>query len=237
MIKVYAIFAARPDLMPMLHNCLRRFLRDQHELIIINDGRGDWHEHIRHQASDCGLTCHSVQNPRRDTANYAHARTIEWLYETHVANDTDISVIMDGDIFLSRPFSLREWMAGAQLCGAKQNRKHIEYPWAGLIFLDMAMLPDRHALSFWPDKVDGVSCDVGGHAHEFIAAHPDLSVRWISQRGMTGDPFNMEVFADAFVHYGAATNWDYKNADHHARKTSALFELLDRVMEGQCLPA
>lgn len=233
MINIYAIFAARPDFIPLLDGSLKRFLSEEHRLVIINDGQGKVADEIKDVSNGLDLMCDSVYLPRRDTANYAHARSVQYTYERWVKNDLDISVIMDGDIFLMQEFSISRWMDTAQLCGPRQNREHVVYPWAGLLFLNMATMPDRDKLSFWPDKVDGVSCDNGGHAHEFIQSHPDLRVKWIPQGGVLGDPFGMELFAGAFLHYGGATNWRCDSAEYHHNKTKSLKELLAKSYLGE----
>lgn len=251
MIKLYSFAVNRPDFLFYQYRTFKHFLTDEFEFIVINDGHNDDRMRIQRQADLLKLPCHVVVNPRRDTANYGHARSIQYAYETFIKHDNDISVMLDGDMFLARKYSIREWLGDAQLAGLKQGREHIEYLWPGIVFMDMGKLPEKDTLSFWPDLVEGVGVDVGGHSYEYIKAHPEIKVKWMTTGGQITEgnrniqeklppemipvydsEFHIEVFMNAWVHYACGTNWYYRTEDYHRRKSDFVFALLENTMNG-----
>jgi hypothetical protein len=255
-IRLYTFAVNRPDFLLYQFKTLQHFLKDEHQLIVINDGHDegqgslpDGNRQIRDMARSLSLDCHTVENPRRDTVNYGHARSVEFAYERFIRHDTDISVLLDGDMFLGKVFSVREYLDGYALAGWQQSRGHVRYLWPGLVFMDVATLAEPETLSFWPDRVDGEACDVGGHSYEYITRHPEAKVRWIDSDHICTDNKNLhllppdilaiydpgfaiEILAKSFIHYRGGTNWDWRTDEFHERKSAFLFETLDRLMSG-----
>lgn len=241
MLKIYTIAVNRPDFLLLQHRTFYRFLADPYQLIVINDGKGEDALKIGNMARRLELDHHNVERPRRDTANYAHARSIQWAYDNFISKDDDVSVLLDGDMFLGAKFSVRDWLGNHALAGIPQNREHVRYIWPGLVFMNMRKLPDKRSLSFWPDVVDGQRVDVGGHSHEYLRDHPWVEVRWIqrdaSDKGcirtqeqfLEAKRFGMEI-ALSFLHYRCGTNWDHQSADHHTKKTELLNSIFAELM-------
>ncbi len=257
MVRIYTFAVNRPEFLFYQRKMFDRFLQDEHQLIVINDGHDegqggipDGNRQIGDMARSLNLPSYTVTDPRRDTANYGHARAIEFAYEHFIRDDKDVSVLLDGDMFPGKPFSIREYLDGHAMAGLEQSRGHVYYLWPGLVFLDMARLPDRDALSFWPDAVDGVGCDVGGHSYEYLQRHPDVKVKWMDYaspitaengnlqtlppdiRAVYDDAFAVEILLGSFIHYRGGTNWDWRSAEHHERKTRFLCDMLDRLASG-----
>jgi hypothetical protein len=249
-IKLYTFAVNRPEFLRYQHATFSKFFKEEFQLVVMNDGQEKSQE-ISDIAKELKLECHKIVNPRRDTANYAHARSIEFTYENFIKHDTDISAMFDGDMFLARPFSMREWMGDAGLAALSQGRGHVTYMWPGIAFMNMATLPDKETLSYWPDIVEGEGVDVGGHSYLYIKAHPEVKVKWMTYTGqvmernqnLTALPaelipsynsdFHIEIYINAFVHYGAGTNWYHKTPEFHQAKTKFLFNMLDKCMSGE----
>lgn len=124
MINIYTIAVNRPEFLRYQVETFKRFLTDAHQLIAINDGHDEGqgaipegHRQIADMAKTLNITSHSVTDPRRDTANYGHARSIEFAYTHFISKDTDISVLIDGDMFMGGPFSIRDYLEGHALAG------------------------------------------------------------------------------------------------------------------------
>src|SRR5579862_5688524 len=119
MVNIYTFAVNRPDFLFYQFKMFERFLTDAHQLIAINDGHDegqgaipDGNRQIRDMAGALNIHSYTVTNPRRDTANYGHARSIEFAYENYIKHDTDLSVLLDGDMFLGKEFSIREYLDG-----------------------------------------------------------------------------------------------------------------------------
>ena len=156
MIKIYTIAVNRPDFIELQHKTFKHFLKDEYQLIVVNDGfkkvRGNNDaERIDAIARELSLESHRVPffgTPNRRTGrleeshpSHRHANSIRFLQKGDLNRHNDIAVIIDGDMFLSVDFSIREFLNGAPMAGAWQsknkNGKNIEYVWPGVVFLDV----------------------------------------------------------------------------------------------------
>ena len=257
MINIYTLAVNRPDFLFYQFKMFERFLKDEHQLIAINDGHDegqgaipDGNRQISDMARALNIPSYTVTNPRRDTVNYGHARSIEFAYDNYISKDTDISVLLDGDMFLGKEFSIRQYLDGYAIAGLEQSRGHVQYLWPGIVFMDMPLLPHKETLSFWPDVVEGVGCDVGGHSYEYIKRHPEAKVKWMEYsppimaahdninslppdiRETYDEAFAIEICAKSFIHYRGGTDWDWKGTDYHERKTQFLYDALDKLSSG-----
>jgi hypothetical protein len=259
MIRIYSAHSHRPDLLGYQAATLRRFMREEHELVVLNNGAAIMGPRLWWEARRLGLRSTRVDGADRSTPNYAHATALRFCCERLLRYDDDVSIILDADMFLCRPCSIRELMAGASLGGLTQTRvEHgiaVRYLWPGLLILDMAHLPDRDDIDLWPDRVNGVRVDVGGHLWNYLHAHPDLPIRSFTEtpiqsaRGTLSllpgsldppyrDEYRIEIHAGAFLHYRGASDWAREGAAYHRAKTAWLTAMLDRLLAGEAaMPA
>ncbi|MHB1568007.1 MAG: glycosyltransferase family A protein, partial [Solirubrobacteraceae bacterium] len=216
----------RPDLLSEQVRAFRRNLVQPHEIVVINNGQGRLAWRIGLTALRLGVRAHRVQQPNHTTANYSHARAIEFAWERFVSRDRDVSLIVDHDCFPYRRFSPRELLAGAAMAGVAQLResddgRRVHYLAPSLLVLDLPKLPRPESVSFWPDRVDGITCDVGGHLWEYWRRRPGLRVRHLDQGYIeVGDArLLMETFGGTFIHYLGGSNWNSQPEADHAAKT------------------
>lgn len=135
------------------------------------------------------------------------------------------------------------------------------YLWIGLVVCDMPKLKDRETLSFncgrLYDETDHPICvDAGGFSHYYLKNHPEALVRKITSQFFVYDPQidplilkksgcdQMQIDAiqsgllsieflehGAFLHYRGGTNWDNKSSDFHAKKTKALNNYIETILQ------
>jgi len=229
MISVYVIAYNRPDLLPHQARAFRRHLREEHQMVVINNGIGRMRWQLHWAARKQSLAVRGVRSPNHSTANYSHARALEFAYQRFVRHERDIAIVVDHDVFPCGSFSARALLGDAAIAGALESKsgadgRTVHYLHPGLVLLDVPALPGADQLSFWPDRVDGVSCDVGGHLWEYFRAHPELRIRLLSHQPGSGQGAP-ETFG-GFVHYRGASDWDHQGPAHHARKTAYVLAYL-----------
>lgn len=169
----------------------------------------------------------------------------------------DILVIIDSDMFLVKEFSIRDFMRDVDLAGVPQSRGGMEYIWNGLVFFNMKTLPNKQQINFNCGFVNGNPVDVGGqmyhylqnnrtvqikHLNQFYLSNNDresLSIEVLKKNGfdlistdfILSKPPNVEFIHDNhFLHYRGGTNWDRKQPEYHAHKTSLLQQYVDALL-------
>jgi hypothetical protein len=92
----------------------------------------------------------------------------------------DILVFIDSDMILLRPFSFREQLEGAHICGIFRRMFGKDFLWPGLSFFRMDQIPDKRSLNFFPGKHKKHFMDTGWGTRKYLRAHKDyLTVRAI----------------------------------------------------------
>ena len=242
MIRVYSIAFNRVDLLPEQVRAFRRNLVEPHEIVVINNGTARLGRQFSRASRRLGVRVDRVEQPNHSTVNYSHARAIEFACERFVSTDDDVSLIVDCDCFPYRRFSAHGLLAGAAMAGIAQVResgdgRRVHYLAPSLLVLDLPKLPQPESLSFWPDRVDGIACDVGGHVWEYWRRHPQLRVRHLEQAYLeVGDArLLVEIFGGTFIHYLGGSNWDNQPQATHVTKTEWVVSTLgagaDRAAE------
>lgn len=258
----------RPDFIPLQDITFKMLLKDEYEFVVFNDARNpQFRQQIYDVCKELGLRCIGIPQeihdrpylkrlPREDF-NHSCCRcanVVQYsLNELGFFHD-DIVAIVDSDLFLIKPFSIREYMKGYALAGLDQERKHVHYIWNGLVFFDMPNLPDKNKLDFNCGEVDGIPVDVGGQTYHYLKKHREVRVRYvnefyphelkkksveslpefgITQKTMSfitaGFDRSALLLDSTFFHYQSAT-WDNKGENYHQKKTAMLVECIKQAL-------
>lgn len=93
-----------------------------------------------------------------------------------------IVMLIDADMFLIRPLSLKEYMNGDDFVGGYQARTRgsfkVEYTSPCLVMMDMSKIPNKRTLSFEGDLVESLACDVGGQTYYYFKNNASLKMRY-----------------------------------------------------------
>jgi hypothetical protein len=153
-------------------------------------------------------------------------------------------------MFLIRDFSISSYIDGHDIAGCKQLREHVRYLWNGILFMNMATIPDSDQMNFMCGTVEGVNVDVGGYLYYWLKEHPGLRIRNIQHTSHIfsgnnnleclpteilkeyNEDFRFEIYEKAFLHYGRGSNWDKMGRNHHREKTRLLRKLVDGCIQG-----
>lgn len=247
---LYSVVAKRADLIAWQFYSFRH-LRDPWEFTVLCNVEPDdpLHAHTHWQCSALGLRCFDVPDQDHRTANWHHARALEWGWGSVVLPDApDIAVWLDFDCFAFRPFSFAEWLGDAAIGGVWQSKggeERVHYLWPGFTALKPRLLPGPEDISFLCGKIGEINVDVGGMMVEYLRAHPEYgrsSPAGLSQKasvgfdmpidsgGLLSPGYNPEwgswVIGGAWLHYANGGNWRGWPAEVEAAKTEWLRRVL-----------
>jgi hypothetical protein len=248
----------RPDFIEFQYKTFKKFLNDEYEFVVFNDAPGDEMCHsIKEMCEKYAITCHRIpqeihtydflerwpEEPK-NSPSIRNANVVQYSLQLIGYKHDDIVVLLDSDMFLVKPFSIKNYLAHYGIAGVDQLRgTHINYIWIGIVFLNMPNLPDRETINFNCGKIDDVGVDVGGHTHYYLKNHPNVPVKYIGYCSVheaidnplwsdfvQKDPGGDFFLEKAFLHYGSGTNWNNKTADYHTYKTAAYNALFLKLL-------
>jgi hypothetical protein len=253
-VKIYTNPDKRPDFIARQLKSFQTFLKDDFELIVLNNGStAELRSTIRYICSNLQITHHYVDAPNHSNPNIANAHSLSQMLERFIKKETEdyISVIIDSDMFLVREFSIYEYCKDYELAGLKQIRDFVKYIWNGLIFINHATIKDIKELSLYSTRVGTTITDEGGDMYYYFERHPHCKLRNIlhtshitSTNNNLGvlptnlleyydDVYCFELLEGAFLHYGRGSNWNGMSQSYHKDKTTFLDTFLDKAHSGE----
>lgn len=178
----------RPDFIEIQARTLQASLQDEYEYVVFNDAP---EEHMQHQIEQMcqklGIRCIRVPQYLHKEANNTstrHVRGIQYSLDTIGYDHNGITVIIDSDVFLLKPFSIEQYMKGYDLAGKLEGRANhesrVQHLSPVLVFMDMRTLPNKRTLSFTGGLVNGLSCDVGAHTYYYLKNNATLRMRFFN---------------------------------------------------------
>jgi len=250
LVKIYTYPDKRPDFILRQKKSLDVFLRDNFELIVINNGSNvQLRDEIYKICADNQITHHFVENPNHSNPNVACEYPIVQSMNRFICkeNTADISVILDSDMFFIKPFSISEYLGEYELAAIKQIRKHVNYIWNGIVFINHRTIKNIEELDFSIKTIDGVPTDVGGSTYFYFKNNPNCKLRNILHTSHIHpknknlhviphsllDDYNIdycfELIENSILHYGRGSNWDNNIQSYHFGKTLFLDKVLDVI--------
>lgn len=181
----------RPDFIEIQHKTLAAFLEDEYEYVVFDDSNEpNMTQKMKATCDALGVRYVKIPQeihdlpylPRQPEENYNHptvrnVNAVQYFLNTLGFNHDDIVVLLDSDIFLVKPFSIRKFMHGYDMAGAMSSSKFVRYVWHVLAFLDMRTLPNRHTLSFNCGRIDGNPVDGGGYSYYYLRDNPEMKFK------------------------------------------------------------
>ena len=187
----------RPDFIKMQYTTFKKNLQDDYKFVVFNDGRTkQMEERIRQTCKELNIPCIRISQEVHDrpylkrelNSNYNNpaprcANVVQYSLDQIGFKYNGIVAVIDSDMFLIKPFSIREYLNNHDLAMVKQVRTNgtnqVEYMWNGIFFMDMRTLPDKQTINFNCSVVNGVLTDVGGETHNYLKNHPNIKIRQI----------------------------------------------------------
>ncbi len=195
----------RPEFIEMQHKTFQKFLLDDYEFVVFCDAHTD--EMAQEIESVCQrLGLRYVRIPQEiheqpylerfpgephNQASIRNSHVVQYSYDQVGQYHDDILVLIDSDIFLTRPFSAREFLEGYDIAGVMHVRTYgaeqFRYPWIGLVFLRMNTLPEKETICF-NCRLSHKPIDAGGYVHYYLQRHPELRIRAFNQLRLNCNP-------------------------------------------------
>lgn len=123
MIKIFAIHFNRPDFIILQSKTLKQFVKEGFEYIVVNNASHPDLRDILNQAA-ASVSARTIQvyeniDQRAAAAypGYHHSIAMNQVLRDEIRGQSNICAILDGDMFLLKPYSFEEKMKGAQLLG------------------------------------------------------------------------------------------------------------------------
>ena len=163
-----------PKFIEIQHNTFQKFLKekDDYELIVFNDAKDeiikkeiiDTCKRLKIQCINFPQTLHEEWPLSRKIANNNPYTTLKstdgsvrrchaarYALEHFGSNHDDIVAVLDGDMFLIKPFSIRETIENYDIfasCQTDYFQRGYEYAWIALCFFKPFNLPNKNDFHF-----------------------------------------------------------------------------------------
>ncbi len=185
----------RPDFIEIQHKTFQKFLLDDYEFVVFNDAKDKELEHqIDQTCANLNIRCIRIpqtihtyaylERLNRESLNSPTVRNVnvvQYSLNTLGFDHNDIVVLLDSDLFLVKPLSVREFLHGYDLGGSKKGNGNVSFLWHGLAFLDMRSMPNKQTLTFNCGQINGHPIDAGGYSYFYLRDNPDLKTRWFGE--------------------------------------------------------
>lgn len=258
-INFYSFHFNRPDFIELQYESFKRFVSEFDEVkfhIVNNASDPSLRAAINREAERFGLNVIRTEvDAPAHLPGLHHATAMNQVWHSHAMKQQGYVVLMDGDLFATKPFSVRSYMDYGNwvVAGARQNRAGIyEYLTPVVMILDVDAMPDKETINWVGVHVNGVALDTGGGFYAYLDSHPAIKQKAKSMnftwhltsgnknlhllpeeiREKYSDDMVFELFTDSFIHYCRSSNWDGMPEGYHVRKTALLRELLEKTSNG-----
>lgn len=252
MYQIYTAVVNRPNFITYQKKTFDKFLNHPYTFTVFDDSIDDKiTEEIKNLCNNIGITyIKTPRNLKHHDPAIACGAVIQWGYENYIKNTDDLVMFIDSDMFLFDYFNADEYTRDCDLAAVPQYRNDVCYPWNGLMFLNMASLPDKE-INFMPGVINGIQTDVGGNVYHMLKRRPETFFKHINHtshimeergnlesiperfRGDYKDYFCLEILMGKFLHYGSATNWKHvwrSIEDPTKEKTAYVYNFLDTIL-------
>lgn len=174
---------SRPDFIDIHHKTFNTFLEEDFTYVVFNDAPSqEMRKKIHEKCKKLNIQCIDVQahSLDRQTPNYRHCDGIKFSLELLGYDHNGIVMIIDSDMFLVRPLSIKNYMKDFDLIGGYQYRSNniikIEYTSPCLVLINMRKIPNKLDLIFESGTIEDLACDVGAYSYYYFKKNPHAKV-------------------------------------------------------------
>ena len=258
-IKVFSPICNRPEFIRIQHTTFKRFLKDDYELIVLNDAKDPKvREAINVECQRLSLACLETPDDLiHSSASVAHCAVIQWAYDNISLKEYAdcINVFVDSDLFMINAFSIEEFVGDHAVGGLPQRRGNIIYYWLGMLILNVPQMPRPERLNVFCGIVRGMNVDSGGMTWYYFHENPQARVRRMghtshihssnenlhvlpeSLRDDYDEEFRIEILESSFLHYGSASApggvyGSGSGDDYTTRKFNFVNQMIQKILDG-----
>lgn len=246
MIKIYSFQFNNPEFLQYQFLTFNRFMKEEHQLICINNSFDKEREKkaIQDKANELNIPHYFPENVDHREGGRSHQTALNWVWKNFIVGSNDINMIVDHDMFLIKDF---QFDPNYDITAVMQGRgNHIKYFHPGYMIINNT-LKDKETVDFRGEKIDGYDCDSGGNWHHYIMAHPELKIKGLNLVNICNEQGNMDVLpvnardhyneadciqvsGDNIIHFRNGSNWAYTRESQFNRKKEQLRIILGHYM-------
>lgn len=251
--KIYTVHFNRPDLLELQYYSLKNHLKNDFELIVINNAKDT---NTKHEIDKIAKSINSeifYGNAKSGLAGEHHQQALNNCWKTKCIYDKNYVWILDGDIFLLQDIEINSFMSNSEIAGARQNRKpNYNYLTPCVAIFNMNKMPEPELISWSGCCINGVGLDTGGETYFYLEKYKDiksnskdLKSSWHIKnenknmhcipdelKELYDENYCIEFFGNEFVHYRASSNWNYQSNNHHDKKTDFIKKMVIGSVDG-----
>ena len=229
MIKIFLFVFNRPDILELQVNTLRKFIKNNVEIIAIQDKHCDtYDEEFSNICSRLNITLHQHQANITNSPSQYHADSVQFVYD-NLIGDNDLVLFLDHDMFAIDDIDLLEYIKGFDVAGLYQHRGNITYLWPGITLFKYNSIKDVD-FNFSPTH----NLDTGGGTYKLFESNlkiKDTGVEYPEYyNNLSLDKFNypFELHMDKkFLHMRNACQWNNNFQVTDLDKTEVLKQILN----------
>ena len=157
--KVICISANNPIFIELQYKTLQKFLKEDYEFIIFNDGK-DWPDitnfndatqgryAIIQKCIELNIQCINIPNShhRNNTsASHRHSDSLKYALD-YMKNNLDEYLMIDSDMFLVDELNMNDYRKYSCAC-VLQERPNMKYFWPNFFYINMHKIQHAHLLN------------------------------------------------------------------------------------------
>ncbi len=193
-IKIFTYAYNRPEFVEWQYKTFKKFMLDDYTFTVFNDASNQTHlRQIEDICAKYGIQCiripqeiHNKPYLKRwpgesyNSASVRNCNVVQYSMDNYGFGYDGIVMMLDSDMFLTRPFSVTKYMAGYDISGLAQSRPSVNYLAICLVFMDMRTLPNQRTLNWNCGIINGEPVDSAGHTHFYLKDNPSVRVKYMS---------------------------------------------------------
>lgn len=167
-VRIFTHVCNRPEFIEWQYLTFKKFMRDDYIFTVFNDAKDPgMAQRMVDMCKRYNIECIRIPQeihsrpylnrlPGEDYQSSCArcANVVQYSLDTVGFNYDGIVMIIDSDMFLTHPFSVKEFMTGYDIAAVPQSRNNdVHYLWNGLVFMDMRTLPNKRTLNCPPATV------------------------------------------------------------------------------------
>lgn len=184
-----------PEFIPCQAQLFKHFLLDEFEYVVFNDAPDETiartieaackQNHVRciriPQEIHTRPYLHREPSEPLHRPDVRHANAFQYSLDVLGFDHDDIVFIIDSDMFLIRPFSIKKYMENVDIAGEAPRfcwgSAPVRYVWTGLCLFNMPRLPDKRTICVNSGFIYGQRVDSGGYLHYYLEKHPEVIIK------------------------------------------------------------
>lgn len=249
MIKIFTYAFNNPKYLEYQIRAFKKFMVDPFEFYCIDNSKDpNISQELRQICINNNIKYEPNKSPNHITDGISHYSALQWSYNTLMANQNNICVLIDHDMFPIKPISILEILDGASIAGAPQSRGHVNYLHPSLIILKLNEMTNENTLSFNCSIIEGQKTDTGGEFHNYFKNNPNVKVKLLpaflindSNNNMNLIPqechsnynrnYLFEIVDNKFMHTRLGSNWIDIEKTEFKKRDDLIYYILDKYYE------